>query len=67
MGNEIKRAMEGTLKAVYFGDRWVVEDESGQIWDPNPDAAREIEASEDPETTTLEMCEQTPHRGVWYC
>lgn len=44
---------------------WAVEDPAGRLWFPDDDAAREIEASEDPGATAERICRDTPERGMW--
>ena len=54
-----------TLNGLAGQDTIVVRDTEGGIWWPNEDALAEINASDDPEVSAIEICENEPMRGVW--
>jgi len=57
--------MKDKLTARKCSAGWAVEDFSGAIWWPNPQAESEIEHSEDPHAVALELCENDPMCGEW--
>ncbi|KKN10285.1 hypothetical protein LCGC14_1038270 [marine sediment metagenome] len=61
-----KRATQRTtgFRAVTNGGVRVVDPEGG-VWWPGAEARREIEASYDPESTAIMICENEPMRGRW--
>lgn len=57
--------LDPELRAERLSDGWCVNDQCGQRWWPDDDAAAEIEQSEDPEALILAMVEAAPMRGEW--
>jgi hypothetical protein len=53
------------LEASDYGDRWHVVDPDGGRWWPSDATLAEIEASDDPAATALEICRRSPMRGRW--
>lgn len=43
---------------------WQVRDDFS-CWRPDAEAEKEIEESEDPESTAIRICDETPMRGWW--
>jgi len=56
-----------TLSITIIGDTYCVQDSDGSTWTPGEDAEQEIDASADPEATTLRICAEEPMRGAWSC
>ncbi len=44
---------------------WSVVDEEGGRWWPDEEAAAQIDASSNPESEALRICEEEPMRGTW--
>lgn len=45
---------------------WTVVDPDGGIWWPSDEAAEEIAASADPESTAIRIATDEPMRGTWH-
>lgn len=55
---------EGSLVLEEFSV-WAVDDPAGGRWWPGAETAAEIDASDDPEATSLRICQEQPMRGEW--
>lgn len=53
-------------RAEFDGDSWSVVDPAGGRWWPDDGATAEIEASDDPSSTALRICQESPLRGEWH-
>lgn len=63
--DELYEPGDGPLSAHHTLEGWTVSDFAGGVWRPNEDAAREIEAADDPAGCAERICETTPMRGRW--
>lgn len=61
-----EKEAEESLFAEHSIDGWSVVDPNGGRWWPNDAATEEIDASDDPEQTALDICDNAPTRGTWH-